>query len=95
MLPVLPQDVSTVARALLLEAEPQRSTLCQMLLDRAELAARHVARTGRLHPHWGNGSLDAAARQSSALATEPPWNNPSYINCLILILQELQRRSAP
>ena len=62
---------------------------------RAALAAAHVAHTGTLHPQWGNGSLDAVARRCCRLATEPFWDDPCYIKCLMISLQELQRRLPP
>ena len=91
--PVLPQDVSSVARALLAVPARERSNLCQTLFDRADMAAVHVARTGTLHPIWGNGSLDAAARHSMGrLYQEPLWSDVSYINCLRIVLAVLDRR---
>ncbi|WP_281953778.1 hypothetical protein [Pseudophaeobacter arcticus] len=91
--PVLPQDLSSLARALRAVPAPQRSNLCQRLFDRAEQAAAHVARTGQLHPQWGNGTLDAVARQCfGPLCTEPFWNDLSYIKCLRIALAELERR---
>jgi hypothetical protein len=91
--PILPQDVSSLARALLAVDACERSILCQQLFDRAALATEHVARTGQLHPLWGNGSLDAVARHCCGpLVTEPFWDNPQYINCLKIVLSELNSR---
>lgn len=95
LLPVLPQDLSSLSRALLAHSAEKRQALCQELFDRAALAAAHVAHTGTLHPQWGNGSLDAVARRCCCLATEPFWDDPCYINCLMISLQELQRRLPP
>lgn len=93
--PVLPQDLSSLARALLVVPAPQRSNLCQHLFDLAEQAAGHVARTGQLHPQWGNGTLDAAARQCCGpLGAEPFWDDLNYINCLRIALAELEHRLA-
>ncbi|OIQ44696.1 MAG: hypothetical protein BM558_06750 [Roseobacter sp. MedPE-SW] len=91
--PVLPQDVSSIARALFAEPEQERSILCQKLFDRADLAAVHVAQTRALHPLWGDGSLDAAARHSMGpLCSEPLWDDLNYIRCLRIALAMLDWR---
>ncbi|WP_433989220.1 hypothetical protein SuNHUV7_35510 (plasmid) [Pseudoseohaeicola sp. NH-UV-7] len=54
----------------------------------SELADRHRARTGRVHPFWGNGSLMAAAR-AHPLAPEPDFDNDSYCACMELVLRAL------
>ncbi|WP_241525816.1 hypothetical protein [Pseudophaeobacter leonis] len=89
--PVLPQDISSLARALLTVPAQERRGFCAVLFDHAALAARHVAETGQLHCLWGNGTLDAAARHFP-LAKEPLWDDPTYLSCLIIVLHELQRR---
>lgn len=89
--PVLPQDVSSLARALLAVPAGQRGILCRQFFDLAERALAHVGKTGQLHPNWGNGSLDAVAR-AHVMAPEPFWHDPSYLDCLILVLKELRRR---
>jgi len=95
-LPVLPQDVSSMARALFASPVRERAGLCQQMFDRAGLAAAHVARTAQLHPRWGNGSLDAVARHSCGpLCSEPVWDHPDYITCLRLVLAELHSRLIP
>ncbi len=82
-----------MARALFAAPARERTVLCQQLFDRAGLAAAHVARTAQLHPRWGNGSLDAAARHSCGpLCSEPTWDNPDYITCLRLVLTGLHSR---
>jgi hypothetical protein len=91
MPPVLPQDISSLARVLLAVPVQERSEVCSALFDHATLAASHVANTGELHDLWGNGTLDAVARNFS-LAKEPFWDDPTYLNCLIIALHELQRR---
>lgn len=91
--PVMPQDISSLARALLKVPAQERSEFCAVLFDHAALAARHVSETGQLHCLWGNGTLDAAARHVP-LAKEPLWNDPTYLSCLIIVLHELQRRIA-
>ncbi|UWS78191.1 hypothetical protein [Pseudophaeobacter sp.] len=54
-----------------------------------------MARTGQLHPQWGNGTLDAAVRQCCGpLGAEPFWDDLNYINCLRIALAELEHRLA-
>ncbi|UWQ34523.1 hypothetical protein K3555_08595 [Leisingera sp. M527] len=98
-LPVLPGDVSAVARALLAVPESDRLHLCRRILSGAAEAAAHCRRMGRLHPRWGDGSLSAAARRF-ALAGEPFLDDPDYLSCTRLVLRELAavmgaERSAP
>ncbi len=90
--PVLPGDVSAVARALLAVGPDQRTAVLNSVFDGAALAQAAVEKGGALHEVWGNGSLDAAAR-GFALADEPPLDNWAYLCCMINVLQELQRRT--
>lgn len=60
------------------------------MIAEAELADRHVAMTGRLHPFYGNGSLMAAAR-SRVLADEPGFDDLQYCQCFEMVLQSLIR----
>lgn len=89
--PVLPQDISSLARALLTVPVQERCGFCRDLFDHATRASTHVANTGQLHSLWGNGTLDAVAR-CFPLEKEPFWDDPTYLNCLLVVLQELQRR---
>ncbi|MFA3917856.1 DUF7742 family protein [Ruegeria hyattellae] len=86
MLPVLHGDVSNAARALLTVAPGARRWVGARLVAEAAEAAAHVARTGRLHPRFGNGSLMAAARKRR-LADEPGFDDPDYCACLIEVLR--------
>ena len=88
MRPVLHGDVTHAARALLRVPEPARAAFCAALIRNTELADRHRARTGRVHPFWGNGSLMAAARVHP-LAPEPDFDNDSYCACMELVLRAL------
>lgn len=90
MRPVLHGDVSCAARALLRLPGPQRAGLCRRLLAEAEAADRHVGRTGRLHPLFGNGSLMSAARKRM-LADEPGFDDPEYCRCFEMVLRALVR----
>lgn len=90
MRPVLHGDVSAAARALLTAPPPHRDRLCARMIAEAELADRHVAVTGRLHPQFGNGSLMAAAR-SRPLADEPSFDDTDYCQCFETVLRHLIR----
>ncbi len=88
MRPVLPGDVSAVARALLMVPPPERPALCRRIFGGAVEAAAHCRLIGRLHPRWGDGSLNAAARRY-VLADEPFLDDPHYLQCTRLVLREL------
>ncbi|MHA6262170.1 DUF7742 family protein [Arenibacterium sp. CAU 1754] len=91
MRPVLHGDVSSAARALLNVPPADRAALCHRLLREAEEADRYVARVGRLHPIWGNGSLMSAARKR-VLANEPTFDDAEYCGCFEMVLQALVLR---
>lgn len=81
-------DVSNAARALLAAAPAARPGLALRMIREAEAADRHVRRTGRLHPRWGNGSLMAAARRRR-LADEPGFDDRDYCRCFAMVLVAL------
>lgn len=78
-----------MARALLAVPKKQRADLCRLCFVRAGLALCYVHQHNHPHPIWGNGSLDAVAR-ATGLVSEPFWDDPAYIGCLQLTLEELQ-----
>lgn len=88
MRPLLHGDVSAAARALLAAPPPERTRLCVRMIYEAELADNHRARTGRLHPVYGNGSLMAVAR-NRVLADEPGFDDLQYCQCFSLVLHHL------
>ncbi|WP_170432105.1 DUF7742 family protein [Ruegeria arenilitoris] len=90
MRPILHGDVSSAARVLLTVPQAQRERLCARMIAEAELADRHVAATGRLHPVYGNGALMAAAR-SRPLADEPSFSDTEYCRCFETVLRHLIR----
>ena len=90
MRPVLHGDISAAARALLAAPLADRDQLSTLLISAAEVADQHVARTGRLHPVYGNGSLMAAAR-SRPLADEPSFDDLQYCQCFEMVLLKLIR----
>lgn len=85
---VLPQDVSTLARALLAAPEPKRGAVLEEVFETATIAHHHLQRTGRIHPQIGDGTLDAAARRYP-LAREPLWSDVEYAGLLLRVLQRL------
>lgn len=90
MRPVLHGDVSAAARVLLTVPQRNRDRLCAIMIAEAELADRYVARTGKLHPQFGNGSLMAAAH-GRRLANEPGFDDLQYCQCFEIVLRHLIR----
>ena len=91
--PILPGDVSTVARALLAAPCGQRGAVLTAIFEGAQAALELERRAGCLHPEWGNGGLEAAARRY-ALADEPTFDHTDYLCCTIMVLLEMERRLA-
>ncbi|WP_420586790.1 hypothetical protein [Ruegeria sp.] len=90
MRPVLHGDVSAAARVLLTAPPANRDRLCARMIHEAELADKHVVKTGTLHPLFGNGSLMATAR-NRLLADEPGFDDLNYCQCFELVLRHLIR----
>ncbi|WP_299944666.1 hypothetical protein [uncultured Ruegeria sp.] len=90
MRPVLHGDISAAARALLAVPLPDRDRLSCDMIAEAELADQHVAKTGRLHPLFGNGSLMAVAN-NRPLAEEPNFGDLQYCQCFEMVLRKLIR----
>ena len=88
MRPLLHGDITNAARALLQVPRGARRDLCARMIDEAEAADVHCRRVGRLHPHWGNGSLMSAARKR-VLADEPTFDDKDYCACFEMILRAL------
>lgn len=84
--PILWEDIRSLARALLAHPERRRRVLCRVILKGAKRAALQAAATGRVHPRWGNGSIDAAARRFP-LAAEPFPGDADYAACLVIALK--------
>lgn len=84
--PVLPVDVITFARALFALPAASRERRAARILSGALRAEHHRRAFGRLHPRWGDGSLDAAARRYP-LAAEPFWDDLEFLACLRLALR--------
>lgn len=86
--PVLPGDVTAVARALLAVEPAQREVLCSAIFSQADSDC-HSAGQGGFGK--GDGTLSAAARQHR-LADEPTLDNPEYLRCTIRVLHAVLER---
>ncbi|WP_232825347.1 DUF7742 family protein [Albibacillus kandeliae] len=90
MRPLYHGDIASAARALLAVPAGERTDLAERLVTEARLADRHVRRTGRLHPDWGNGSLMGAAHKQP-MAPEPGFDCADYVACWVEVLTCLGR----
>lgn len=86
--PVLPGDISTAARALLAVTPCARARLCSEIFTGAQIACAYVEETRQLHPQWGDGTLNSAARRFE-LADEPSYDTPDYLASTQLVLEAL------
>lgn len=84
-------DVCATVRALLVVQSDQRGAACKRIFKEADIADRFVRRLGKVHPHWGAGTLRDAA-QNRALAPDPGFDDPDFLDCLSLVLDELRKR---
>lgn len=60
-------------------------------LDRAHAADQFRKRTGRVHHHWGNGSLMSAILCDMPVWPEPRLSDPDYAEALVAALEALIR----
>lgn len=88
MRPVLINDLTLAARALLLAQPVGREQLAAQLLQNADVGDRYTRRFGRIHADFGDGTLSAAARKRP-LARDPTLDDFAYCECLALVLQQL------
>jgi hypothetical protein len=91
MRPVLHNDLTTAARAILAAPEAEREELVAFIIQQAEFADRYYRRIGKVHCAWGDGTLAAAARPYK-LKDEPTLDNSEYCECMILVLGGLVAR---
>lgn len=82
-------DLLTCARALLLHNRSKRQAFCDRIVTEARYADRFTRKLGYAHPRWGNGALDAAARQHP-LAAMTGLSDPEFRHCLQVILQVIE-----
>ncbi|SNT38816.1 hypothetical protein SAMN04488078_11292 [Antarctobacter heliothermus] len=94
MKPVLPGDVSAVARMLLTVPPHARPERADQLIDEARAADAHCRRTGRAHPRWGDGTLMAAAH-GHPMGQEVCFDDPDYLDCQLAILHALRAFHQP
>ena len=88
MRPVLINDLTSAARALLLAQPVGREQLAAQLLQNADVGDRYPRRFGRIHADFGDGTLSAAARKRP-FARDPTLDDFAYCECLALVLQQL------
>ncbi|MFT4708385.1 MAG: hypothetical protein ACI9PU_002234 [Ascidiaceihabitans sp.] len=88
MRPILINDLTSAARALLFVQPVVRGNLAAHLLQNADVGDRYTRRLGWAHAEFGDGTLSAAARKRP-LANEPTLDDFAYCECLALVLQQL------
>jgi hypothetical protein len=88
MRPILINDLTSAARALLFVQPVVRGDLAAHLLQNADVGDRYTRRLGWAHAEFGDGTLSAAARKRP-LANEPTLDDFAYCECLALVLQQL------
>jgi len=88
MRPVLHGDVVAAARALLAVEAGARAGLIRRLISQAGWADRFRRTRGRVHPFWGDGSLEVAAAQHVQMP-EPYLDAPDYCECMIAVFEAL------
>ena len=86
MRPLLLGDVTGAARALMYVDENMRVSLARQMLAEAAVAEAHLAKTGKIHPRFGNGSLMAVAMTRPRMP-EPRVDDADYVRCLVIVLE--------
>ncbi len=81
-------DIQAAARALLPVPRSARAAQAEQLMRNAQAADRYRARHGKAHPHWGNGTLMAAAL-AHPTGTPAHAGDPDYQRCLRHVLDAL------
>ena len=89
---VMHGDLVAAARALLPVPPTQRAAQIARWLAEAHAADRYFRRLGRVHRHWGDGSLRTRVL-GVPLPPEPALNQPNYLHCLSCVLNALARRA--
>jgi len=85
-------DLTAAARVLWCVPETQRSALLHTLFAAADEADAHRLKTGRLHSHFGNGSLSAVAH-GHPMADRVDFSDRSYCRCLVQVLEAYLTRA--
>jgi hypothetical protein len=88
MRPVLHGDVVGAARALLAVEAGDRNSLIHRLMMQAHWANKYRQMWGKVHPIWGDGSLEVAAVQHRQMP-EPYLDAPEYCECMITVFEAL------
>jgi len=85
MRPILPTDLDIAARVLMTIPKIERRAFVARLIAQADVADRYRKRLGRAHPHYGSGSLMAAALRHDHQAPTRHCND-LYCACLAEVL---------
>jgi hypothetical protein len=88
---VMHGDLVAAARALLPVPPAKRGGQIARWLAEAHAADRYFRRFGRVHRHWGDGSLRTRVL-GAELPPEPALTQPDYLHCLRCVLAALARR---
>ncbi len=88
MRPVLHGDVVAAARALLAVDIGTRPRLMRRMIAQASWADRFRRVSGKVHPFWGDGSLEVVAA-GHAQKAEPFLDQPDYCECMIAVFEAL------
>lgn len=87
---VLHQDLTALARAMVLVPSGTRTRFARRIILMADAADRHRRSTGRAHPAFGDGTLSGALlRQPKGADTR--LDDIRYSECLMDALSEIVR----
>ncbi|KIN72112.1 DUF7742 family protein [Sulfitobacter guttiformis] len=84
-------DLVHAARAVQAVPQADRLSFGMHLLWRAHVADKYVKRLSKLHPHWGDGSLCAAAKRHLQ-SDDSLKTSPEFQDCLVIVLKVLALR---
>ncbi len=85
---VLHQDLIALAGCLLRIPPPERPSFANLQIKLADAADRYRARTGRVHPIFGNGTL-ASSCVRVPNAAERRLDDTDYADCMIKALEAI------
>jgi len=85
------EDAIAAARYLLRVPREARDATITRMIEHAHWADLYRQRTGRVHPHWGNGHLGDLARRRGVRAA-PPLRDREYLHAMMCVFCALERR---
>ncbi|SFS08150.1 DUF7742 family protein [Yoonia litorea] len=91
MRPVTLADLEVAVRAIVRHPQEDREAFAVKLLGDAAIADSFRAKTGKLHPSFGAGTLMSAAMQHP-LAARPEWAKPETLAALGFVLKGLDAK---